>query len=110
MKLGVIGGGAWGTALAQVAAAGGDKVVLWAREADVVESINASRENSSFLKGVSLSGHIVATGSLAGCAPSFHEPHSLAESLRETGVKSGTRSTLLASLGVKAHSRLFSFR
>jgi hypothetical protein len=34
----------------------------------------------------------------------------LGESLRETGVKSGTRSTLLASLGVKAHSRLFSFR
>ena len=32
MKLGVIGGGAWGTALAQVAARGGERVLLWARE------------------------------------------------------------------------------
>jgi len=39
MRLGVIGGGAWGTALAQVAARGGP-VMLWAREDDVVAAIN----------------------------------------------------------------------
>ena len=37
MKLGVIGGGAWGTALAQVAAADGEPVLLWAREPEVVD-------------------------------------------------------------------------
>ena len=37
MKIGVIGGGAWGTALAQVAAYGGREVILWAREGAVVE-------------------------------------------------------------------------
>jgi glycerol-3-phosphate dehydrogenase (NAD(P)+) len=63
MRVGVIGGGAWGTALAQVAARGGD-VVLWAREPDVVQSINASHENTIFLAGVPLSSAIRATGDL----------------------------------------------
>ena len=40
MRIGVIGGGAWGTALAQVAASGGAPVLLWAREGEVVASIN----------------------------------------------------------------------
>jgi glycerol-3-phosphate dehydrogenase (NAD(P)+) len=65
MKLGVIGGGAWGTALAQVAAADGEEVLLWAREAEVVAAVNGSRENSVFLKGVPLAATIRATGDLA---------------------------------------------
>ena len=40
---GVIGGGAWGTALAQSAAAAGLAVVLQAREPEVIESIRARR-------------------------------------------------------------------
>ena len=36
MKLGVVGGGAWGTALAQVASSGGRDTLLWALEDDVV--------------------------------------------------------------------------
>ena len=65
MKLGVIGAGAWGTALAQVAAAEGEQVLLWAREPEVVEAVNAAHENSIFLKGVALSASIRATGDLA---------------------------------------------
>jgi glycerol-3-phosphate dehydrogenase (NAD(P)+) len=38
-RIAVIGGGAWGTALAQVAATGGRETLLWAREPDVVESV-----------------------------------------------------------------------
>jgi glycerol-3-phosphate dehydrogenase (NAD(P)+) len=64
MKLGVIGGGAWGTALAQVAAAEGEEVRLWAREPEVVEAINESQENTIFLKGVKLAKSIRATGDL----------------------------------------------
>ena len=64
-SLGVIGGGAWGTALAQVAASGGEETLLWAREPEVVESVNASHENSLFLAGVRLSPAIRATGDLA---------------------------------------------
>lgn len=69
-RLGVIGGGAWGTALAQVAAAAGEETLIWAREAEVVESINAGRENRLFLPGIPLNPAIRATGDLSdlsGC-------------------------------------------
>ena len=42
-RIAVIGGGAWGTALAQVAAKAGRDTMLWAREAEVVEAINEGR-------------------------------------------------------------------
>ena len=64
MKLGVIGGGAWGTALAQVAAAEGEEVRLWAREPEVIEAINRAHENNVFLRGVRLADTIHATGDL----------------------------------------------
>lgn len=64
MKVGVIGGGAWGTALAQVAAQGGE-TRLWAREAEVVASIAETRENKAFLPGVPLSDAIRPTADLA---------------------------------------------
>ena len=62
MRIGVIGGGAWGTALAQVAAANGEPVVLWAREHAVVTAINLAHENIVFLPGVALSPSVRATG------------------------------------------------
>ena len=68
MKIGVIGGGAWGTALAQVAARDGEPVALWAREDDVVASVNDGHENRLFLPGVPLSPSIRATGDLAELA------------------------------------------
>ena len=52
--IGVIGAGAWGTALAVAAAQAGRRVTLWARESEVVESITAKRENAVFLPGVTL--------------------------------------------------------
>ena len=68
MKIGVIGGGAWGTALAQVAAHEGRDVILWAREPAVVDSINATHANALFLAGVALSPTIRATGDLGALA------------------------------------------
>ena len=61
MRLGVIGGGAWGTALAQVAASGGRETLLWAREAEVVDAINNRHENPVFLADVPLNPSIRAT-------------------------------------------------
>jgi glycerol-3-phosphate dehydrogenase (NAD(P)+) len=63
MRVGVIGGGAWGTALAQVAAQGGE-TLLWAREPEVVEAVNGRHENPLFLPGIALDPAIRATGSL----------------------------------------------
>ena len=109
MKLGVIGGGAWGTALAQVAAVGGDSVVLWAREAEVVDAINSVRENTSFLKGVPLSDHIVATGDLAALeaceallvvTPAQH----MRAVLNNTPV--GKRPLVLCAKGIEAGTQL----
>jgi glycerol-3-phosphate dehydrogenase (NAD(P)+) len=64
LRIGVIGGGAWGTALAQVAACGGEDTLLWAREAEVAEAVNARHENSLFLAGVALSPSLRATANL----------------------------------------------
>ncbi len=66
-RMGVIGGGAWGTALAQVAAEGGD-TLIWAREPEVVEGINREHVNPVFLPGIALDPAIRATADLAEMA------------------------------------------
>ena len=63
-RIAVVGGGAWGTALAQVAAKAGRDVLLWAMETDVVEAINGRNENPVFLPGIALDPAIRATGNL----------------------------------------------
>ena len=68
MRIGVVGAGAWGTALAQVAAADGDEVLVWAFEPEVVEAINRHRENRVFLKGLKLDPAIRATDDLQALA------------------------------------------
>ena len=68
MKLGIIGGGAWGTALAQVTAQRGGDTILWALEDDVVAAVNSSQENLVYLGGVKLNPAIRATGDLADLA------------------------------------------
>ncbi len=69
-RVGVIGGGAWGTALAQVCARAGREVTLWAREPEVVESINTQHENAVFLPGLPIEPLIRATGRLSDLADS----------------------------------------
>ena len=64
-KLAVIGGGAWGTALAQVAAAGGRETLIWAIEDDVVTAINKIHENPVYLKGIKLNKAIRATSNFS---------------------------------------------
>jgi glycerol-3-phosphate dehydrogenase (NAD(P)+) len=64
----VVGAGAWGTALAQVAAGAGCAVTLWAREPEVVESVNATRRNALFLPDAALHPAIRATGDLVETA------------------------------------------
>lgn len=69
-RVGVIGAGAWGTALSEVCARAGREVVLWAREPEVRQSIAERRENDLFLPGVALSEKVSVTGdfaALAGC-------------------------------------------
>lgn len=85
-KIGIIGAGAWGTALAQSLADSGRDVLMWAREPEVVTAINESHENSVFLPNIPLNEGIRATDSLssvAGCdtlllvTPAQYMRHSL---------------------------------
>ncbi len=63
--VGIIGGGAWGTALAAVMAQIHDRVIIWAREEDVVQCVNTQQENNLFLPGTKLSPKITATSDLS---------------------------------------------
>ena len=67
-RIGIIGGGAWGTALAVTARRAGRDVILWAREAEVVAAINECHENPLFLPGIAVDPAIAATGELAVAA------------------------------------------
>jgi glycerol-3-phosphate dehydrogenase (NAD(P)+) len=70
MTVGILGAGAWGTAMAHVASKNCSSVLLWAREAEVAQEINDRRSNERFLADVRLDGHVRATNSLhdlAGC-------------------------------------------
>lgn len=68
MKAGVIGAGAWGTALAQTLSADGQDVRLWAFETDVVDAINRDRVNPLYLPDVTLNPSLHASGDMADMA------------------------------------------
>jgi len=108
MKIGVLGSGAWGTALAQVAAHGGEDVLLWAREPEVVEGIAQARVNPLYLPDIPLGPTIRATGDLADLAwadallvvaPAQH----VGAVLAATPV--GTRPLVLCAKGIEAGTR-----
>ena len=67
-RIGVLGGGAWGTALAQMLASDGREMLLWAFEAEVVEAINHDHRNPLYLASTELAPTIRATGDLADMA------------------------------------------
>lgn len=60
-KVAVLGGGAWGTALATVAAIAGREVTIFSRNRDVVENINKHHENPRNLNNIKLSDNIKAS-------------------------------------------------
>ena len=62
--VGIIGGGAWGTGIAQALARGGHKVEIWALEEDVVASINKEHENKRFLPGFKLEPSITCSNDI----------------------------------------------
>ncbi len=89
LRCAVVGAGAWGTALADLLARNGHDTVLWAREPDVVEGVNARCENARFLAGAALAPALRATGDVAEAvhdralvlfAPPSHVLRAVAES------------------------------
>ena len=63
-SVGIVGGGAWGTALAVSARRAGRDVILWAYEPETVAEINETHRNALYLPGVALDPAIRATARL----------------------------------------------
>ncbi len=114
-RIGIIGGGAWGTALATLARRNGAEVCLWAREAEVVEAVNREHRNPFFLPGVELDPAIRATAEVteAGRAdavllavPAQHT-RAVAEALAP-GLAAGVPAVLCAKGFEQASGRLMS--
>ncbi len=64
LTVAVVGGGAWGTALAQAACLRQNRVQLWARDAAIVQAVNTRHENPRYLAGVPLSSDLYASENL----------------------------------------------
>src|SRR5690606_14433205 len=103
--IGVIGAGAWGTALAQMLASEGAEVLLWALEPELADEINARRTNSLYLPSAALAPSIRATGDLAEAArckilllvtPAQHLGRTLA------GMPAFPRDLVLCAKGIEA--------
>ncbi|WP_022729430.1 NAD(P)H-dependent glycerol-3-phosphate dehydrogenase [Fodinicurvata sediminis] len=75
-NIAVLGAGAWGTALAQIAALAqitardGGQVTLWARDAELAETINSRQENPRHLPGIALNATVRASSDLDACLDS----------------------------------------
>jgi glycerol-3-phosphate dehydrogenase (NAD(P)+) len=65
LKIGVVGAGSWGTALANHLASKGFKIDLWAYEDEVKDQIMDCKENKLFLPGVLLSSNIIPSNNIA---------------------------------------------
>lgn len=105
--IGVLGAGAWGTALAQMLASDGRSVLIWALEPELVEEINTRHTNSIYLPSAKLAPTITATGNLedfSACdvalvvTPAQHLGRVLG------GMASHPRDLVLCSKGIEAGS------
>lgn len=103
--VGVLGAGAWGTALAQMLASDGREVLIWALESDVVDEINRDHRNTPYLPSARLAETIRATADLSDFAeleivlavtPAQH----LGSVLRQ--MRSVPRDLVLCSKGIEA--------
>jgi len=105
MTIGVIGAGAWGTALAQAMASDGSEVLIWARETELVDEINSAHTNSLFLPSAELAKSIRATNQIGELdelpillvvTPAQHLAQVLA------GLPDASRDLVLCSKGIEA--------
>jgi glycerol-3-phosphate dehydrogenase (NAD(P)+) len=109
--IGIIGGGSFGSALADMIGTKGHPVMHWFRTPEAAERFNATRENAKYLPGHTLSGNITATGDLETVARSSKllvisvpSPH-----FREVAGKlgewvDGSQILVSTTKGIEAHS------
>ena len=66
-KIAVVGAGGWGTALAVIWNKQGRAVLLWGKDPERIEHLRKTRENSTYLPGVTLPNAVGLTSDLADC-------------------------------------------
>ncbi|GGB37827.1 glycerol-3-phosphate dehydrogenase [NAD(P)+] [Roseibium aquae] len=106
-SIGVIGAGAWGTALALTAARAGRNVTLWGRDANTISEIRARNQNSRYLRGITFDEEFAATTSLPAVAASdvlllvtpAQTTRALCEALAE--IDPGEKPIVLCSKGIE---------
>jgi glycerol-3-phosphate dehydrogenase (NAD(P)+) len=98
VKVAVVGGGAWGTALADLLARKGDSVTLWAREPEVIEGINRRHVNEMFLPGAALAPSLRADADLSAALRG-------AETVVSAAPSHAVRSVMQQAAAVIAHTR-----
>jgi len=103
--VGVLGAGAWGTALAQALASDGSEVLLWAREPELVDEINRAHTNSLFLPSANLAHSIQATnriGDMAGVEVLLAVVPAQFLGSVLAGLPAGERDLVLCAKGIEA--------
>lgn len=112
-KIGVIGAGAWGTALAQTLSQSGRDVTIWSFEPECADAINSKHVNESYLDGVPLHPSLKATSNPAdlsgsdailSVAPAQHTRVTLGNFAAH--IAPGT-PVLLCSKGIEISTRAF---
>ncbi len=66
--MGIIGSGAWGTAMAQALARGGHSVQIYTRSSELADAINNKHENTQYLPGYKLNSKVTASTDIADVA------------------------------------------
>ncbi len=105
--IGVLGAGAWGTALAQLLASDGREVMLWAREPELVEEINSAHTNSLFLPSARLAASVRATGdaaTLTACEMLFLVTPAQHLAAVLAGLRAFPRDLVVCAKGIEAGS------
>jgi glycerol-3-phosphate dehydrogenase (NAD(P)+) len=106
-RVGVLGAGAWGTALAHTLASNGHEVTVWAYEADVAEEIQSAARNSRYLPDVDLAPGLRATSQIgtalsdAGLVVSVSPSHVVRDVISEARPLLTNQTIVSASKGIE---------
>ncbi len=106
MTIGIIGGGAWGTALGALLADEAP-VMLWARSTAVVDDINQRHENAAYLPGITLPTGLSATsdiGALTACAALLVVTPAQAVRATLNAFAHSTQPLILCAKGIEAET------
>lgn len=67
MKIGVLGGGSWGTATSVLLANKGNEVLVWDRNIDVINELNIHKRNEKYLPGITIPDNILGVNNIEEC-------------------------------------------